>query len=221
MTNMDGPSHDPANIAVDSCVGCGSSDVHEVISDRTINVGAYSVTIPSARHMACGACGGAYQTGAQVKALDAAVIDARRRREELLSGSEIRRIRLAVSLSQADMEEALGIGPKTLVRWENSTSIQSKTVDDVLRLIEFDHDNLRLLVRIRSAACAAVIDDKLSPQDRIKDGEIETAILDGLERTSAALGSELTRRIADAVLDALRTYKREKIEKLAIEKRIA
>lgn len=209
------------NTTVDACVNCGSSDVTEVVGERTINVGAYSVTIPAAHHMACARCGESYQTGVQAKALDAAVIDARRRHEGLLSGSEIRRIRLSVSLSQADLEEALGIGPKTLVRWENSTSIQSKTVDDVLRLIELDPDNLRLLVRIRSAARAAVFEDKLSPQDRIKAGEIETAILDGLERTSAALGSELTHRIADAVLASLRTYKHEKIEKLVVEKRIA
>ena len=208
------------------CASCESSDVREVVGDRTIKVGAYSVTIPAARHMVCNSCDEAYQTGEQAKELDAAVIEARRRHEGLLSGGDIRRIRLSVSLSQADLENALGIGPKTLVRWENNTSIQSKSIDDVLRLIELDPDNLRLLVRIRSAARTELIDDKLVPQDRIKAGELETAIRDGLERASDTpgspmLGSDLMRSITDAVLIAIRAYKHEKIERLALEKRIA
>jgi len=176
--------------------------------------------------MVCNNCGEAYQTGEQAKELDAAVIEARRRHEGLLSGSDIRKIRLSVSLSQAELENALGIGPKTLVRWENNTSIQSKSIDDVLRLIELDPDNLRLLVRIRSAARVEIINDKLVPQDNIKKGELETAILDGLERASDTfgadmLGNELMRSITDAVLTAIRAYKHEKIERLALEKRIA
>lgn len=209
-----------------ACASCESSDVQEVVGDRTINVGAYSVTVPAARHMVCNNCGEAYQTGEQAKELDAAVIEARRRHEGLLSGSDIRKIRLSVSLSQAELENALGIGPKTLVRWENNTSIQSKSIDDVLRLIELDPDNLRLLVRIRSAARVEIINDKLVPQDNIKKGELETAILDGLERASDTfgadmLGNELMRSITDAVLTAIRAYKHEKIERLALEKRIA
>jgi HTH-type transcriptional regulator/antitoxin MqsA len=209
------------NTTTDSCVSCDSSDVHEVVSDRTINVGTYSVTIPTVPHIECGGCGQSYQTGQQAKALDAAVVDARRRHEGLLAGSDIRRIRLSVSLSQSDLEEALGIGPKTLVRWENNTSVQSKSIDDVLRLIELDPDNLRLLVRIRSAARADVFERKLSPQDSIKAGELEAAILGGLENASDTLGDELTRSIAHAVLAALLTYRHDKIEKLAVEKRIA
>jgi HTH-type transcriptional regulator/antitoxin MqsA len=209
------------NTTTDICVSCDSSGAREVLSDRTINVGAYSVTIPSARHMTCGSCGESYQTGEQAKALDAAVVDARRRHEGLLTGGDIRKIRLSVSLSQADLEDALGIGPKTIVRWENNTSIQSKAIDDVLRLIEMDPDNLRLLVRIRSAARADMFDDKLIPQDRIKSGELETAILNGLEHVSGPLGSELRRSISNAVLDALRAYQYDKIEKLSSEKRIA
>ncbi len=131
-----------------------------------------------------------------------------------------------MGLSQADLEHALGIGPKTLVRWENNTSIQSKSIDDVLRLIELDPDNLRLLVRIRSAARTQTIDEKLSSQDRVKAGELEAAILDGLDRASETLGSqtlghELRWSITNAVLTAIRAYRHEKIERLALEKRIA
>ncbi len=205
----------------DTCLNCESSDATEVVRDRTINVGAYSVTIPSVPHMECGSCGESYQTGRQAKALDSAVIDARRRHEHLLSGSDIRRIRLAANLSQADLEDALGIGPKTLVRWENNTSIQSKAIDDVLRLIELDPDNLRLLVRIRTAHRADTFDEKLLPQDTIQVGELEAAILDAVERASATLGHELAETIALAALAAVRAYKHDKIEKLAAEKRIA
>jgi len=160
-------------------------------------------------------------TGEQAKELDAAVIEARRRHEGLLAGADIRRIRLSVGLSQADFEEALGIGPKTLVRWETNIGVQSKAIDDVLRLVELDPDNLRLLVRIRSVTRAELLEKKLLPQDRINAGELETAILDGVERASDVLGSELTARIADAVLSALRTYKFDKIAKLVLEKQSA
>lgn len=209
------------NTTTDVCAICGAAEVREVVADRTINVGSYTVNIPAAVHTECLSCGESYQTGTQAKGLDAAVIEARRRHEGLLSGGDIRRIRLSVSLSQSDLEDALGIGPKTLVRWENNIGVQSKSIDDVLRLIELDPDNLRLLVRIRSAARTEMFENKLFPQDRIKTGELETAILDGLERASATLGDELTRSITNAVLAAIRAYKHEKIEKLVFEKRIA
>ena len=201
------------------CVLCSSSNVVEVEQERTINVGSYSVTISGARHMNCAACGESYQTGLQAKTLDAAVIEARRLHEGLLAAADIRRIRLSVGLSQAECEDALGIGPKTMVRWENSTGLQSKAIDDVLRLIELDSDNLRLLVRIRSAARTEMFERKLAAaQYSSMAGELETAIIEGVGRASVALDSTLTARITGAVLEALRTYKHEKIEKLTLER---
>jgi len=106
-----------------------------------------------------------------------------------------------------------------MVRWENSTGLQSKAIDDVLRLIELDSDNLRLLVRIRSAARTEMFERKLAAaQYSSMAGELETAIIEGVGRASVALDSTLTARITGAVLEALRTYKHEKIEKLTLER---
>jgi YgiT-type zinc finger domain-containing protein len=68
-----------AHYSINICVTCESSDVRPVASDRTVNVGACSITIPSSVHMKCSNCGESYQTGEQAKALDAAIVDAKMR----------------------------------------------------------------------------------------------------------------------------------------------
>jgi YgiT-type zinc finger domain-containing protein len=77
------------NTLSDTCLRCETSNARKVVRDRTINVGAYSVTIPSVPHVECVSCGESYQTGQQAKALDTAVINARRRHGRLLSGRDI------------------------------------------------------------------------------------------------------------------------------------
>jgi HTH-type transcriptional regulator/antitoxin MqsA len=200
------------------CIMCGQDCATEQRENRTVDVGGYSVTLPDV-YFHCSACDEKYHTGIQSKNFDKALIEARRRREGLLSGADIRRIRQSVGLSQAQLESALGIGAKTVIRWENNVGIQSKTVDDVLRLIEFDSENLRFLVHIRQAVNARSFETRLSPEDHIAKGELQRAIANGLERANLQYGQDLS-AACETIFNAIVEYRQLKIQRLSDDKRL-
>jgi hypothetical protein len=63
--------------------------------------------------------------------------------EGLLSPAQITAIRETLGLSQADLEKALGIGPKTVVRWEKGTVRQSRAADRLLRILAAHPEHVR------------------------------------------------------------------------------
>ena len=131
------------------CVVCGKGAARQVAATRTVTVRGKGYRIPRDRFMRCAACGEEYYTGAQARASTARLLALRRTREGLLTPEEIRGIRRRHLLSQKALEAILGLGPKTVVRWERGTVLQSKAADDVLRLIDRDEGNLRLLAKVR------------------------------------------------------------------------
>ena len=58
-----------------------------------------------------------------------------RREEDLLQPEEIRAIRESLDMSQAEFERLLGVGQKTVVRWEKGTVFQNGATDSLLRLL--------------------------------------------------------------------------------------
>lgn len=56
----------------------------------------------------------------------------------LLQPDEIRALRDRLGLTQEELENALGLGAKTAVRWETGRVMQSKATDNLLRLIDRD-----------------------------------------------------------------------------------
>lgn len=131
------------------CVVCGKGTAREVMATRTVTVRGKGYRIPRDRFMRCAGCEEEYYTGAQARDSTARLLALRRTREGLLTPEEIRQIRHRHRLSQRALEKILGLGPKTVVRWERGTVLQSKAADDVLRLIDRDAANLRLLAKIR------------------------------------------------------------------------
>jgi len=58
-----------------------------------------------------------------------------RAHEGLLSPQEIRAIRERLGYTQAQLEQVLAVGPKTVVRWEKGTVRQSRLADRFLRTL--------------------------------------------------------------------------------------
>ena len=199
------------------CVNCEVGTATEITRDRDATLGGRVLKIVGDRFMHCDECGEDYYTDDQSRSAARLVIDARRRDEGLLTGTEIQRLRHSLMLSQVQLESALGVSRKTLVRWENGTAVQSKALDDVLRLIELDPDNLRLLVRIRDAALTSVVEEKLSPRDSVQVGELKQAVYAGLER--ANVDFNLVDQITGLVVDAIVEHKRDRIEQSATNTR--
>jgi len=199
----------------ETCVSCEIGTATELVAVRTIDLNGRALEISGDRFMRCDTCGEEYFSDEQSRAHARLVNDARRRAEALLTGEQVQRVRQALMLSQAQLEDAIGVSRKTVVRWENGTAVQSKALDDVLRLIELDPDNLRLLVRIRHAALASVLEQKLVPQDDIRIGELTQAVYAGVERVSVTGGCVLENGLVDqitkSVVDAIVEHKRERV----------
>jgi HTH-type transcriptional regulator/antitoxin MqsA len=191
-----------------NCVVCGSLDVSTFERERILAVGGREIRIPGDIATKCASCGEEFYTGAQAREADRKVVEVRRLREGHLSGENVRKIRQALGMSQSSLEKALGIGAKTIVRWENGTSVQSRLMDSMLRLVAFNPDNLRLLARLRDAT-----DDAMSaamPEDRIKDGQLQAAIIAGLE--DADVPDEKTVKVTQSILSAIHRFQEERIE---------
>lgn len=72
-----------------------------------------------------------------------------------LTDVEIKRIRQKLALTQGAMAEKLGVGQKTFARYENLSVRPSKSMDQLLRILEELPEALEILSR--------------GPQNRIKD----------------------------------------------------
>lgn len=105
--------------------------------------------------MRCQACGEEFYLPGQMDAVQTRASAAIREREGLLQPQEIREIREGLDLSQADFERLLGVGPKTVVRWEKGTVFQNKATDALLRLLKADRENARRLSQWHGVPLAA------------------------------------------------------------------
>ena len=77
-----------------------------------------------------------------------------RREEGLMQPEEIRALRTSLGFTQDQFETLLGVGPKTVVRWEKGTVYQNKATDTLLRLVQNVPEALRHLMVERGLADA-------------------------------------------------------------------
>lgn len=83
----------------------------------------------------CPECGERWLTAVQLDESNREASRLIRQREGLLQAAEIRAIRTELGLSQAELEKLLGVGPKTVVRWERGSIFQNTATDTLLRSI--------------------------------------------------------------------------------------
>ncbi len=79
--------------------------------------------------------------------------------EQLLSGNEIRELRERLGLTQHQLEQALGLGEKTVVRWETERVIVPKATDNLLRLLDRDPSALGFLAKRHGVTLPAAAHD--------------------------------------------------------------
>jgi HTH-type transcriptional regulator/antitoxin MqsA len=83
----------------------------------------------------CDTCGEVYFGPGEMDGVHRAAASVVREREGLLSSSEILALREDLGLTQAQLEQLLRVGPKTVVRWERGTVFQNRATDTLLRAI--------------------------------------------------------------------------------------
>lgn len=122
---------------------CGrrcDGEYREVIEPQTFKVRGREVTVPVAL-LKCDACGDVMYSPEQAERAQNAVYTEIRRRENLLGPGEIASLRLGLGLKQDEFERLLGLGPKTVVRWESGRVFQGRAADALMRLVQADREN--------------------------------------------------------------------------------
>jgi putative zinc finger/helix-turn-helix YgiT family protein len=91
---------------------------------------SFSVSVPG---MVCSKCGFSTISNKQSGKFTQAVSDAYRSAHGLLTGTDLKRLRTRLGMSQVEFAEHLGVGPASVKRWECG-QIQDKAMDQLIRL---------------------------------------------------------------------------------------
>ncbi len=119
------------------CPLCGTGTARKVErKDYLARYNGEPVEVGSVEAYRCDACGEDFLTPEQSHGMSVAVKNEVRKKLGLLCPERIAAIREKAGLTQAQLEELLGQGPKVVVRWESGKVIQGKAADTVLRLLE-------------------------------------------------------------------------------------
>ena len=123
-----------ADVYPKKCGECGGrmAQSFEAIS---VDLRGETITVVGIDHGRCSQCGEAYLDLEATERLQQDAVRQLREARGLLTPAEIRGLRDSLELSQAGLEELLGTGPKTVVRWEKGTVFQSVTADKLMRLL--------------------------------------------------------------------------------------
>jgi putative zinc finger/helix-turn-helix YgiT family protein len=123
------------------CSACGNKSLvhkkgifHFEVSGNGTNKNAkeFHIDIENAQWDECGICGEMLLS----KELDEALERWQYTREGLLTPKEIRQIRESRGLTQKQISMILGVGEKSYTRWENGLSMQTKAMDNLIRIFD-------------------------------------------------------------------------------------
>lgn len=133
---------------LETCPVCNGA-LEAVHQEVDIRIGTRSVSVP-VDHQVCTDCGEAYFTPEAADAAQRQAASAVRREEGLLQPEEIRRLRTRLKLSQTQFEILLGVGPKTVVRWERGYVFQNAATDTLLRILTNVPDAVSFLTKLKA-----------------------------------------------------------------------
>jgi putative zinc finger/helix-turn-helix YgiT family protein len=138
-----------------SCASCESDKVKKVRRNYATKYNQVPISIEDVEMYECSACGERFFTPEQARAVSIATKNQVRQAQGLLSAEDIVEIRRRLDLSQTDLEELFGLGPKVVTRWETGRVVQSKTADVALRLLDMDPEKVHQL-RARNRRVATI-----------------------------------------------------------------
>lgn len=122
------------NVFPNTCGACGGT-VSISCDPLPVEMRGETIAVSGIEHAVCTDCGETFLSVEAMEKLQKEAIQLMKRARGLLTADEIRALRHSLDLSQAAFEKLIGVGPKTVVRWEKGTVFQSATADRLMRLI--------------------------------------------------------------------------------------
>ena len=132
--------------STDRCTACDSETT--LMTERKATAFGKRVVTVDDEWLRCSACGEDFYTTEQADQLHSRIVNQIRLEDNLLSPREIRSIRLNLGLTQRQIEQLIGTGEKTCVRWESGRVCQSVAADRLLRLLAVSRENVAVLAGI-------------------------------------------------------------------------
>lgn len=130
-----------------ACPACGGRIVRAP-GTFDANVGRRTVEVPG-EYDRCEQCGDTYFAPGEMNEVLKRASDIIRSEEGLLSSDEIKRIRRRLGVTQPQLEQMIGAGPKTVTRWEKGTVFQNGATDTLLRVLRDVPEAVEYLMRTR------------------------------------------------------------------------
>lgn len=115
------------------CPICGQCAVISTSDPYKVEFRDSSYAVTGFTYDVCTDCGEELFASGQVDAIHSAAVAMAREAQGLLTPGQIRQLRTDLSLRQKDLEEILGVGPKSVTRWEKGTVFQSAVADRFMR----------------------------------------------------------------------------------------
>ncbi len=116
------------------CADCYTLTVVPTVIDYTAKIKhdgvIHELHLPALEVPRCQTCGETYTT----TAMDEQIRDALRAHLRLLTSAQVRKGIEKLGLQQQELAERLGVAPETIARWVNGALIQSRAMDNLLRL---------------------------------------------------------------------------------------
>lgn len=127
------------------CPLCGVGTLKRHVGSETFHYKGEALTVPDYVVYTCGECGEALVDKATLRESGRILKDFQRNVDGLLTGDEIKRIRKKLTLTQKEMAELLGGGPKSFAKYESGQVSQSKGMDNLLRILDAYPSTLRVI----------------------------------------------------------------------------
>lgn len=114
-----------------------SCEEHFQLISREGSYAIHGTTVPVHEELyRCDVCGEEEFSFEQMQAVERQAGQAYRQQQGFLQPEEIRALRERLGLTQAQLEDALGLGKKTVARWEAGRVLQQRSLDNLLRAID-------------------------------------------------------------------------------------
>ncbi len=140
----------------DSCPLCGGGNLFEKVVEEHFSYKGHALTVPDYRILECAACGEAVVDKESARRAEKLLRDFGRQVDGLLMAVEIKRIRRKLHLTQEQMATILGGGLKGFARYENGQVVQSRAMDNLLRILDRFPESLGALPGVPDQKAAAV-----------------------------------------------------------------
>ena len=112
---------------------CGKGEMHIQTREKNTCVNGVDLCVESQAYV-CPCCGIEVGSVGQASAAQRAISDAYRKKTGLLTGDEIRTLRLGKGLNQSQLADLLGVCAESVKKWEAGL-VQDHVIDKSLRHI--------------------------------------------------------------------------------------